>query len=170
MNACSPPLAISFASATSSPRSTGPSYRRRAASRKAFVTRRARRRTMRMDAAIPSATPARATVHWPEALMEGLGLGLFMVSAGAFGTLFEYPGSPVRQMIPDAFVRRVLMGAAMGATAIALIYSPWGRRSGAHINPATTLTFLRLGRVRGRDALAYLVAQIAGGLLGVVAV
>jgi aquaporin Z len=123
-----------------------------------------------MDAAIPSAAPARPTVHWPEALMEALGLGLFMVSAGAFGTLLEYPGSPVRQMIPDAFVRRVLMGAAMGATAIALIYSPWGRRSGAHINPATTLTFLRLGRVRGRDALAYLVAQIVGGLLGVMAV
>jgi aquaporin Z len=109
---------------------------------------------------------ARATVHWPEALMEALGLGLFMVSAGAFGTLLEYPGSPVRQMIQDAFVRRAIMGVAMGGTAIALIYSPWGRRSGAHINPATTLTFLRLGRVRGRDALAYVVAQVAGGLLG----
>lgn len=102
--------------------------------------------------------------------MEALGLGLFMVSAGAFGTLFEYPGSPVRQAIPDAFARRALMGLAMGATAIALIYSPWGRRSGAHINPATTLTFLRLGRVRAPDAAAYLVAQLAGGLAGAMTV
>jgi aquaporin Z len=102
--------------------------------------------------------------------MEALGLGLFMVSAGVFGTLFEYPSSAVRQAIPDALVRRALMGLSMGATAIALIYSPWGRRSGAHINPATTLTFFRLGRVSRRDAGAYVAAQVAGGLAGVVLV
>jgi aquaporin Z len=109
-------------------------------------------------------------VHWPEALMEALGLGLFMVSAGAFGTLLEYPGSPVHQALPSAFGRRALMGIAMGLTAIGLVYSPWGRRSGAHINPAFTLTFLRLGRLRARDAAAYVVAQFAGGLAGALAV
>jgi aquaporin Z len=98
--------------------------------------------------------------------MEALGLGLFMVSASLFGTLLEYPGSPVHQALPSAFCRRALMGAAMGLTAIGLVYSPWGRRSGAHINPAFTLTFFRLGRIRGRDAAAYVVAQFAGGLAG----
>jgi aquaporin Z len=112
----------------------------------------------------------RSRVHWPEALMEALGLGLFMISAGVFGTLFEYPGSPVHQALPSPLVRRALMGVAMGLTAVGLIYSPWGRRSGAHINPATTLTFLRLGRVKGRDAALYLAAQLAGGLAGVVLV
>jgi aquaporin Z len=58
------------------------------------------------------------------------------------------------------------MGAAMGATAIALIYSPLGARSGAHINPATTLTFLRLGRIHAVDAAAYVAAQVAGALGG----
>jgi aquaporin Z len=105
-------------------------------------------------------------VHWPEALMEALGLGLFMVSAGLFGTLLEFPGSPVHQALPSAFGRRALMGVAMGLTAIGLVYSPWGRRSGAHINPAFTLTFLRLGRVRAGDAAAYIAAQFAGGLAG----
>jgi aquaporin Z len=127
-----------------------------------------------MEATISSAGraagQARPAVHWTEALLEALGLGLFMISAGAFGTLFENPASPVRHAIPDAFARRALMGLAMGATAIGLIYSPWGRRSGAHINPATTLTFFRLGRVRGRDAAAYLAAQVAGGLAGVLGV
>jgi aquaporin Z len=59
------------------------------------------------------------------------------------------------------------MGLAMGATAVALIYSPWGRRSGAHLNPATTFTFWRLGHVDGRDAAPYAVAQVVGGALGV---
>jgi aquaporin Z len=109
-------------------------------------------------------------VHWPEALMEALGLGLFMISAGAFATLLESPASPLRAVLLDPVVRRVLMGLAMGTTAIGLIYSPWGRRSGAHINPAVTATFLRLGRVGRRDAVAYVGAQFVGGLLGVLLV
>jgi aquaporin Z len=102
--------------------------------------------------------------------MEGAGLGLFMISAGAVTTLFEYPGSPLNQAIGSAFVRRSLIGLGMGLTAIGLTYSPWGQQSGAHLNPAVTLTFLRLGKVRSHDASFYVVAQILGGLAGVLAV
>jgi aquaporin Z len=108
--------------------------------------------------------------HWREILIEGALLGLFMVSAGLFGTLLEAPGATLREAVDDPFWRRALMGLAMGVTAIALIYSPWGRRSGAHFNPATTLTFYRLGKVERADALLYPVAQIVGGLLGVLLV
>jgi aquaporin Z len=59
------------------------------------------------------------------------------------------------------------MGLLMGFTAIGLIYSPWGQRSGAHLNPSVTLTFLRLGKVEGWDAAFYVLAQFAGGTLGV---
>jgi aquaporin Z len=59
------------------------------------------------------------------------------------------------------------MGLAMGTTAIAIIYSPWGKRSGAHINPAVTLTFFRLGRIDRWDAFFYVVAQFVGGAAGV---
>jgi len=61
----------------------------------------------------------------------------------------------------------VLMGLAMGATAVAIIYSPWGGRSGAHINPATTLSFFLLGRIRGPDVLGYVRAQFLGAVAGV---
>lgn len=108
--------------------------------------------------------------HWPEYLMEGAGLGLFMVSAGLFATLLEYPGSPVHQAIADPLVRRALMGLAMGGTAVSIIYSPWGQQSGAHLNPAVTLTFLTLGKVAPWDALFYVLAQFAGGIVGVLAV
>lgn len=99
--------------------------------------------------------------------MEGAGLGCFMLSACLFTALFEYPDSPVRQTLDDPFVRRALTGIAMGATAVALIYSPWGQRSGAHLNPSVTLTFLSLGKIRGRDAFFYVLAQFAGSLMGV---
>jgi aquaporin Z len=105
--------------------------------------------------------------HLPEYLMEAALLGLFMISACAFTVLLQHPASPVHRAVPDPFMRRLLVGLAMGATAILLIYSPWGKQSGAHMNPAITLTFTRLGKVAPRDALAYAVAQFAGGLGGV---
>jgi aquaporin Z len=55
----------------------------------------------------------------------------------------------------------------MGLTAVAIISSPWGKRSGAHMNPAVTLTFLSLGKVTPRDALFYIGGQFAGGVAGV---
>lgn len=61
------------------------------------------------------------------------------------------------------------MGVAMGGTLILNVYSPWGRRSGAHSNPAVTLTFLRLGRIAPRDAAGYIAAQFTGGILGTLA-
>src|SRR5260370_20920662 len=85
--------------------------------------------------------------HWPEYLIEGACLGLFMISAFTFGTILEHPASLVHRALPNPLLRRFLMGLAMGGTAIGIIYSPWGKRSGAHINPSTTLTFFRLGTI-----------------------
>jgi aquaporin Z len=107
--------------------------------------------------------------HWPEYLIEGACLGLFMVSAFSFATLLEHPASVVHQAIPNPLLRRFLMGLAMGATAIGIIYSPWGKQSGAHINPSTTVAFFRLGKIRIWDATFYIVFQFIGGLLGALA-
>src|SRR6266571_4166654 len=109
-------------------------------------------------------------LHWPEYLMEASLLGAFMVSACLFGALYEFPQSPVRHAIVSGLLRRVLMGMSMGLTAIAIIYSPWGKQSGAHINPSVTLTFLRLGKVKIWDAIFYIASQFAGAALGVVLV
>ena len=105
--------------------------------------------------------------HWPEYLIEASGLGFFMLSACLFTALLFHPASPVLAAIETPLLRRLLMGMAMGTTAIAIIYSPWGQRSGAHINPATTLTFFRLGKIARADATFYVLAQFLGGLIGV---
>lgn len=80
--------------------------------------------------------------------------------------MIEYSGSPVQQAIADPDIRRALIGLAMGLTAIGIIYSPWGQRSGAHINPSGTLTFLRLGKVAPWDALFFILAHFIGGIPG----
>lgn len=108
--------------------------------------------------------------HWPEYVCEAAELGLFMISASFFTILLWHPSSPALHVIPSPFVRRMLTGMAMGGTAIALIFSPLGQRSGAHFNPAVTLTFWRLGKVKGWDALFYVIAQFAGGVAGVMVV
>src|SRR6266511_164176 len=105
--------------------------------------------------------------HWPEYLMEAAGLGLFMLSACVFATILGHPASPVPQAIADPFARRLLMGMAMGLTAVGIIYSPWGQQSGAHLNPSVTLSFFRLGKVEPWDALFYVIAQFTGGIAGV---
>jgi len=106
--------------------------------------------------------------HWREYLIECAALGIFMVSAAMMTVMLEHPASRLHGLVPDATSRRVLMGTAMGLTAAALIYSPWGRRSGGHMNPAVTLTFLRLGKISARDAAAYMTAQFLGAVLGIV--
>jgi aquaporin Z len=60
-----------------------------------------------------------------------------------------------------------LGGIAMGLTAVGIICSPWGKQSGAHMNPAFTLTFLSLHKIAPWDAFFYVLAQFAGGLAGV---
>jgi aquaporin Z len=102
--------------------------------------------------------------HWPEYLIEALGLGTFMVVAGLCVMLLNTAVATGIIASPD--LRRTLIGVVMGLTAISFIYSPWGKRSGAHLNPAVTLTFLRLGKVAPADAAFYVLAQFAGGASG----
>ncbi len=105
--------------------------------------------------------------HWPEYAVEAFGIAVFLLAAVAGTVALEHPDSALHRALPDPLLRRALMGIAMGATAMALVYSPWGQRSGAHFNPAFTLTFLRLGKVAPLDAAGYVAAQILGAIAGV---
>src|ERR1043165_5780016 len=90
-----------------------------------------------------------------------------MVSACAFDMLLFHPRSPMLASVPNNAARLGLMGRAMGITCVGIIYCPWGKQSGAHINPSITLTFLRLGKISPWDAAFYALFQTAGGLAGV---
>ncbi|MCB2406578.1 MIP/aquaporin family protein [Hymenobacter lucidus] len=104
--------------------------------------------------------------HWPHYAAEAAGIGFFMVCGTLLTILFEHPASPVYQALagPD-LLRRAGIGLGMGLVIVVLVYNPWGKRSGAHINPAVTIAFWQLGKIRRADAVWYVLAQLAGALL-----
>ena len=105
--------------------------------------------------------------HWPEYLMEAAELALFMISACVVTAILEHPESPLRHVLPDDFTRRFIAGLAMGITLLSLVHSTWGKRSGAHMNPAITLMFFRLGKIEASDAGFYVLFQFVGAVVGV---
>jgi aquaporin Z len=106
-------------------------------------------------------------LHWPEYLMEAGESGFYLFSACTFATLLWHPASPIQGRLASDAVRRMLMGLAMGATIVAIVLSPWGKQSGAHFNPAVTITFYRLRKVAVWDAVFYCAAQLLGAVAGV---
>jgi aquaporin Z len=117
---------------------------------------------------LPS-TPAMSAFqhHWRLYLYEGAELTIFMISACCFTVWLFDPAYPALHLLPGNALRRLLMGIAMGVTAILIIHSPMGKRSGAHFNPAITMTFFRLGKIETWDAVFYAIFQFLGGTFGV---
>jgi aquaporin Z len=105
--------------------------------------------------------------NWFVYSFEAIELAIFMLSACAFTVFLFGPSYPALRAFPSAPFRRMLMGIAMGVTALGIIRSPMGKRSGAHFNPAITLTYFRLGKIAGWDAAFYVVFQFIGGVMGV---
>src|SRR5258708_13611582 len=105
--------------------------------------------------------------HWQEYIIEGAALGIFMIAACVCGVLLEHPQSPLHQTIENGLARRAVAGLAMGLTAVALISSAWGQRSGAHMNPSVTLSFLTLGKIAPWNAFFYIPFQFLAGIAAV---
>jgi aquaporin Z len=116
--------------------------------------------------AAPVTPTAALRVHWRLYVYEGAELAWFMVAACVCTVILFGAASPVPHALPSVALR-AMMGVAMGVTAVMIIHSPMGKRSGAHFNPAITLTYLRLGKIAPWDAVFYVLAQFAGGVFGV---
>ena len=97
---------------------------------------------------------------------EALGLGMFMFFAGLADVVIDHPELPIHRQIHLAIIRRFFIGLCMGLTALYILNSPFGKRSGAHINPSVTLVQYRLGNINGMDAIFYVLFQFIGGSVG----
>lgn len=54
---------------------------------------------------------------------------------------------------------------AFGLTVLAMVYAI-GNISGCHINPAITVAMLVTGKIKSKDAVAYIIAQCVGAIIG----
>jgi aquaporin Z len=105
--------------------------------------------------------------HWKLYLMEAAELAALMFSICLFGALVYSAESPLQRFSLSLGQKSFFMGIAVAAVTCLIIRSPFGRRSGAHFNPAITVAYLWLGRIHRWDALAYIAAQFTGGVAGV---
>jgi aquaporin Z len=101
--------------------------------------------------------------------MEGTEIAALMLNTYICGTLLYSGDSPLNYVDLSPTFRSILMGTAIAITTFLIIRSPFGRRTGAHFNPAVTLTFFWLGRVHRWDAACYIMAHFAGAIAGLLA-
>lgn len=120
----------------------------------------------------PADQPLRGAPHpynrWHPHLYaaEFLGTAL-LVSVGLSIVIALWaPDAPLVGLAIGPAAKRIVTGMLFGSVGAAIAFSPIGRISGAHINPAMTFAFWIEGKIRWRDALGYAIAQMTGGVAG----
>jgi aquaporin Z len=110
--------------------------------------------------------PQTRLLPWPPLAAEMAGTG-FLVAVGLSIVIFDFGrGSPMLQLLPEDGFRRLITGFLFGCTGALIALSPLGKASGAHINPAVTFAFWIMGRMKAGLAVAYVLCQLVGALLG----
>jgi len=103
---------------------------------------------------------------WQKFLAEFLGTAI-LLTLGLSVVIFMFgEGSPAAQIIPNMKIRQVITGFLFGSVGGSIALSSLGRISGAHINPAVTLAFRLFGKIDLKTSLGYIIAQLAGAVVG----
>jgi aquaporin Z len=87
---------------------------------------------------------------------------------GTFGLVVSVTGAAVftAGIGTDVNARVFLIAAALGFGVLGMVYA-FGDVSGAHFNTAVTIGMWVTGRMKARDVLPYIVAQLLGGIVAV---
>jgi aquaporin NIP len=83
----------------------------------------------------------------------------------AFALVFAGCGAVVANVRYDGALGAVGVSLVFGLIIMVMVYAT-GHLSGAHINPAVTIAFTLSRHFPGRDAAAYVAAQVAGAVAG----
>lgn len=106
------------------------------------------------------------TSHWPEFVAEFVGTAFLLVCVlTAVSWLFS-SASPIPRVVPSLGWRLLITGALLGGAGGLVAVTPFGRLSGAHLNPALSLGFTLLGKMRPADLAGYAIAQCGGAITG----
>ena len=97
--------------------------------------------------------------------MYKLSARLAAEALGTFALVFIGCGAVVISNLPHAGFG--LLGIALAhALVLSVMVTGVMNVSGGHLNPAVTVGFMAVKRISPKDGLAYIVAQLAGGVLG----
>jgi aquaporin Z len=107
-----------------------------------------------------------ADIPWLVLRAELVGTAALVLIGLSLVILMFGEGSPIPGVLPSEGWRRLITGFLFGSTGALIALSPVGERSGAHINPIVTLAFRLMGKLDLRTSLSYVVAQLAGAILG----
>src|SRR5690242_14226129 len=89
---------------------------------------------------------------------------LIAEAIGTFALVFAGTGAIVIDDVSRGAVTHVGVAITFGLVVMSMIYAV-GDVSGAHLNPAVTCGFLLARRIRGRQAIAYVISQLVGALI-----
>jgi aquaporin Z len=115
---------------------------------------------------VPNPETGAGALPWPALLAELIGTALLLLFGLSLVIVMFGIGSPVASIVPNEAARRAITGFLFGSVGGLIALSPVGKASGAHINPIVTLAFRLMGKMDLRTALAYVVAQLIGGVIG----
>ena len=101
-----------------------------------------------------------------EFLAELIGTAVLLMVGLSIVTLMFAKGSPMADLIPNVKIRQMITGFLFGGTGALIAISAVGKVSGAHINPAVTMSFMLFGKINIRTALIYISAQLIGAVVG----
>jgi len=105
---------------------------------------------------------------WRVFFSELIGTALLVLGGLSFVIFMFGSGSPMARILPSEGLRRLITGFLFGTTGALIALSPVGRESGAHINPIVSFGFRLMGRLSLKRMMVYVVAQLAGAILGCV--
>jgi aquaporin Z len=106
------------------------------------------------------------TSHWPEFGAEFVGTAFLLICVlTAVSWLFS-AASPLPPVLPSLGLRLLITGVLLGGAGGVVAVTPFGRLSGAHLNPALSLSFTLLGKMRPADLAGYAIAQCSGAIAG----
>ena len=117
-------------------------------------------RSAASEGKVRAATNGRGDLRRPNLPRRAAAEGL-----AAFALVFAGCGAIVANAQYDASLGPVGVSLVFGLTVMAMVYAT-GHLSGAHINPAVTIAFTLSRHFPGRDALAYIAAQLVGASAG----
>lgn len=105
-------------------------------------------------------------LHWPEYGAELVGTAL-LVFVGLSAVVFDFGrGLPMSSWIPDHSTRLLITGLIFAGSGSLVAISPFGKLSGAHINPSVSLAFWAQGKMHIHDLFGYMLAQFLGATIG----